>query len=186
MLEAVLARPATPGAGRLLRIDGPSGSGKTTLARAVSRLALQRQVGCRVLHMDAMYDGWDGLPSVWAQLETLLPPLSEGRPGRYRVYDWRLGRYRRTVQVAPVPLLVLEGVGSGHPAYDHLGTVLVWVQAPPSLRRARALARDGADYEPHWEAWARSEAEVLARDRTRERADLVVDGASGEVSAAGR
>ena len=81
---------------------------------------------------------------------------------------------------------MLEGVGSGHPAYDHLGTVLVWVHAPPALRRARALARDGADYEPHWEAWARSEAEVLARDRTPERADLVVDGASGEVSPAGR
>ncbi|MGB0190559.1 MAG: 4-amino-4-deoxy-L-arabinose transferase [Nocardioides sp.] len=128
-----------------------------------------------MLHMDAMYDGWDGLPEVHTQLATLLPPLAEGRPGRYRVYDWRLGRYRRTVEVPPVPLLVLEGVGSGHPTYDALSTLLVWLEAPLALRRERALARDGDDFAPHWEAWAASEGEVLARDRTRDRADLRLD-----------
>ena len=149
-------------------------------------MALVGGVGCRVLHMDAMYDGWDGLPAVHTQLATLLPPLAEGRPGRYRVYDWRAGRYRRTVEVPPVPLLVLEGVGSGHPAYDAVSTLLVWLEAPLPLRRERALARDREDFAPHWDAWAASEGTVLARDRTRDRADLLLDTGTGTLSAAGR
>ncbi len=152
----------------------------------MSRLATAHGVYCRVLHLDAMYDGWRGLPGVGAQLETLLRPLAAGRPGSYRLYDWRQGRFTRTLEVAPTPVLVLEGVGAGDPAYDDLGTLLVWVEAPRPLRRERGLARDGADYEPHWEAWAATETEVLAGHRTRERADLVVDGVSGAVSAAGR
>ena len=85
----------------------------------------------------------------------------------YKATDGRIGH---TIPFGP-PALILHTVG-----------------AKTGLARANSLtyARDGADYEPHWEAWARSEAEVLARDRTPERADLVVDGASGEVSPAGR
>jgi hypothetical protein len=37
------------------------------------------------------------------------------------------------------------------------------------------MARDGATYRPNWERWAASERALFARDRTRERADLVVD-----------
>ncbi len=36
--------------------------------------------------MDDLYDGWSGLPRVDAQVATLLRPLAEGRPGRYRHY----------------------------------------------------------------------------------------------------
>ena len=44
----------------------------------------------------------------------------------------------------------------------------------PAVRRARGLARDGAAYEPWWETWAAAERAHFARNRTRERADLVV------------
>jgi hypothetical protein len=37
----------------------------------------------------------------------------------------------------------------------------------------RGIDRDGEAFAPYWEAWARSEAEVFARERTRDRADLV-------------
>jgi hypothetical protein len=37
------------------------------------------------------------------------------------------------------------------------------------------MARDGETYRPNWERWAASERELFERDRTRERADLVVD-----------
>src|SRR4051794_18065394 len=96
VLAAVRSRPATLGAGRLLCIDGPSGAGKTTLATAVARLAPQ----ARVVHMDALYDGWDGLPRVEEQLETLLAPLGRGEPGSYRRYDWGAGRYAGRLSVA--------------------------------------------------------------------------------------
>lgn len=170
-VEVALSRPPTLGAGRLIAVDGPAGSGKTTLATAV----FETFPGCRVVHMDDLYDGWSGLPRVADQLDTLLRPLAEGRPGTYRRYDWDAGRYAETVVVDPVDLLVLEGVGSGSAAHADLVTVLVWVTAPEALRLERGLARDGSAYEPQWRQWLLDEAAHFARERTRDRADLVVE-----------
>jgi len=126
--------------------------------------------------MDDLYPGWSGLPEVDAQLGDLLLPLAQGRPGSYRRYDWLSGRFAETVTVDPAPLLVLEGVGSGACRFAPLTTVLVWVGAPHDLRMERGLARDGDTFAPHWEQWAQDEAVLFEKERTRERADVVVDG----------
>ncbi|MCW2815062.1 MAG: hypothetical protein JWN84_2517 [Nocardioides sp.] len=129
--------------------------------------------------MDDLYDGWSGLPRVDAQVGTLLRPLAEGRPGHYRRYDWDAHRWGETVEVEPPGqggLLVLEGVGSGSRACADLQTVLVWVEAPRDLRLARGLARDGEHLREVWLTWQASEDEHFARERTRQRADLVVPG----------
>ena len=170
-IETVLAlldeRPATLGDGQLLCIDGPAGSGKTTLAG---------QLDAHVVHMDELYPGWSGLPRIDEQLDGLLTPLGEGRPGSYGRYDWSAGEFAETVTVEPVPLLVLEGVGSGASRFAPLQTVLVWVEAPYDLRMRRGIKRDGDAFAPHWEQWATDEEALFSRERTRERADLVVDG----------
>ena len=180
-VEAVLRllreRPATLGTGRLLCVDGPAGSGKTTLAAAVAA----RVPGSRVVHLDDLFEGWSGLPTVDAQLDGLLRPLAEGRAGDYRRWDWSGDRWAGTVTVEPGPLLVLEGVGSGASRCADLHTVLTWVEAPHDLRLRRGLDRDGDAFAPHWERWAAAEAELFARERTRERADLLVDGRDGTV-----
>lgn len=176
VLDLALSRPATLGAGRLVLVDGPSGAGKTTLAAAVAAAAAVRGVASQVVHLDAMYDGWEGLPGIGAHLAALLAPLAEGRAGAYRRYDWAAGRYAGTATVDPVDLLVVEGVGAAAGAVAHLGTVLVWVDAPRDLRRRRGVERDGPSFEAVWEEWEASEVETFARDRGRERADLVVDG----------
>lgn len=172
ILELADSRPPGLGTGRLICVDGPAGSGKTTLA---GRLAsLRRDI--RLLHMDDLYPGWDGLPQVDAQLETLLRPLAEGEAGSYRRYDWHLGGFAETVRVAPADLLVIEGVGSGSTAIEDLVAVLVWVEAPADLRMRRGIARDGEAFAPYWAAWARAESLHFAQHRTRDRADVVVDG----------
>ena len=170
MLRLALSRPPTLGAGRLVSVDGPSGSGKTTLATALARLSPD----VRVVHLDAMYDGWDGLPRIDVALRGLLEPLTVGRAGRYRRYDWQAGRYAGEVVVAPRPVLVVEGVGAWCPALGELTTVLVWVEAPPDLRLARAVARDGAAMEERLRTWAAAEEAHFAHTGARERADLVV------------
>jgi hypothetical protein len=126
--------------------------------------------------MDDLYPGWSGLPRVDQQLEGLLMPLAEGRSGRYRRYDWLAGEFAETVRVDPVPLLVLEGVGSGAGRFAALQTVLVWVEAPYDVRLRRGIERDGDAFAPYWEQWARDERELFAREGTCERADVVVDG----------
>jgi uridine kinase len=174
VLDLAQARPPTLGSGRLVSIDGPAGSGKTTLAEEIASLT-----GAPVVHMDDLFEGWDGLPRVTAQLEGLLRPLAADRPGSYRRWDWPAGRWAETVPVSPAPLLVLEGVGSGSLAHADLITVLVWVEVPFNLRMARGLARGGVEVHERWQQWAIDEQDLFARDRTRERADLCLDGTQG-------
>jgi len=131
-------------------------------------------LGAPVVHVDEMIEGWTGLRAVDAQLDGLLRPHASGRPGSYRRYDWIAGEYAETVVVPPAPLLVLEGVGAGSLVIADLVTVLVWVEADHDVRMARGIDRDGDAFAPYWEMWAAEEVEVFVRNRTRERADLLV------------
>jgi hypothetical protein len=177
VLELALSRPPTLGDGRLVCIDGPAGSGKTTLAEELRRLA----DGAAVVHMDDLYEGWEGLAGVESQLDSLLGPLVTGSSGSYRRWDWYGSAWAETVLVAPCPLLVLEGVGSGSARHRALATVLAWVEVPVEVRLRRALDRDGPGLAEHWEAWVADESAVFAREHTREHADLVLDGRAGSL-----
>ena len=171
VLDLARSRPPSLGSGRLVCVDGPAGSGKTTLAAA-----LAETVGATVVHADDLMEGWRGLDSVARQLDGLIADLAEGRSGSYQRYDWLQNRFDRTVQVAPGPWLVVEGVGSGAPGIAAYVTVLVWVEVDDELRLARGLERDGAAMEEHWRTFMADERALFAREATRERADVVVDG----------
>jgi uridine kinase len=181
---AVLAQPPTLGSGRLVCVDGPAGSGKTTLAAALRRRLRDRlrsghsgAAEVRMVHMDDVYEGWAGLASGIATVaESVVGPLRCGRPGTYRRYDWHDGRFAEERLVEPCAVLLVEGVGAGASAYADAITCLVWVEAPSDVRLSRGLARDGADLREHWVAWRAQEEAMFARERTRERADAVVDG----------
>ena len=129
--------------------------------------------------MDDLYPGWSGLPRVDEQLEGLLTPLAEGRAGSYRRYDWLLGRFAEELVVPPVDVLVVEGVSSGASSHAASITTLVWVDAPRDLCLARGIERDGEALRAEWVRWMAEEDELFAREGTRERADVVVDGTGG-------
>jgi uridine kinase len=175
VLKLAGSRPPTLGNGRLICIDGPAGSGKTTLAAEIASLA----GGAAVVHMDDLFEGWGGLGRVDEQLGTLLRPIAVGSSGSYRRWDWPGNAWAETVLVSPAPLLVLEGVGSGASAFADLTTVLAWVEVPFELRMARGLERDGDSVADVWRQWAEDEQALFARERTRERADVVLDGRVG-------
>jgi uridine kinase len=184
VVRRVLARPPTLAGRRLLCIDGPAGSGKTTLAAAV-QAAVPAGTSVRVVHLDDLYPGWDGLTEgVRRAVRDLVGPLARGAAGGFRRYDWLAAAEAEWHDVPPVDLLVLEGVGSGSVPAQHIG-LLVWVDAPPEVRRARGLARDAAlsgraepddELRARWQRWSVDEAAHFAGHRTRERADLVVRG----------
>lgn len=176
VLALARSREPTLGQGRLVCVDGPAGSGKTTLAEELAELS-----GATVLHIDDMLEGWGGLPRIATQLETLLPPLAAGRSGSYRRWDWPGNTWAETVLVSPAPLLVLEGVGSGIAAYADLSTVLAWVEVPHDLRLSRGLARGGVGVAENWGRWVIAEQELLEREGTRERADVILDGRAGSL-----
>ncbi len=163
-------QPPTLGGGRLICVDGLAGSGKSTLAGTLASLAPEAVL----LGTDEMLEGWRGLPGLGTSVEALLRPLAAGRPGRWRRWDWYADAWAETRTVAPAPLLILEGVGSAAASYDDLITLLVWLEADRDVRLARWLARDGEDARPHWADWLADEEALHTRERTRERADLVV------------
>lgn len=185
VLDLALRRPARLGGSRLVCVDGPAGSGKSTLATQLDQLARQRGLSTSLVNLDDLYPGWDGLPLVGELLRTgIVEPMAAGRSGRYRRYDWASEEYAEQRTVSAADLVVVEGVGAGDPSFaDHV-SALVFVEAPVEVRLRRGVERDGVALRDQWLAWLPGEAAMHARDRTRARADLVVDGVSGEVTTA--
>ena len=170
VLDLAHQRPPTLGSGRLVCIDGPAGSGKTTLAAQLAAAS-----GAPVLHVDDLLEGWEGLPAVHEQVSPVLASLSAGRQARWRRWDWPTGARAEEHLLSPGPLLVLEGVGAGQRAWTPLTSVLVWVEAPDEVRLRRGLTRDGEQLRAHWQRWMVAESALFAAEKTRARADVVVD-----------
>lgn len=172
----VLAGPARLGAVRLVSIDGPAGSGKTTLA---GRIAKALGDDAALVHFDELYAGWTMTGALGRLQAGVLRPVSEGRAGAHHRYDWHSRRFAAEPVAVPVrAVLLVEGCGSSPRALDPWTTLRIWVEAPLDLRLTRGLARDGSELEPEWRRWLGTEAAEFAREGTRARADLRVDGAT--------
>lgn len=177
---AVRALAAQPRCGEVVvvAIDGRSGAGKTTLAGGVE-LALGAAGTVAVLHMDQLYPGWDGLAESPALLtRQVLEPLSRGEPAAYREWSWARERWAGTREVPPCRYLVVEGCGASVDPARAYAALTVFVDADLLLRQRRGIARDGETYRPHWQRWADQEDALFDADRTRRRADLVIDTSS--------
>lgn len=167
------ARQAPPRCGDtvVVAVDGPSGSGKTTLAAQ-----LARALPAALVLMDDLYPGWEGLGEAVGLVTTqVLEPLSRGDRAAYRRWDWHRGDWGPSVDVPPARFLVVEGCGSSVRPAGEYAALRVWVEADPDERMRRGIERDGETYRPHWERWARQETALFEADRTRERADVVID-----------
>ncbi|WP_420113250.1 uridine kinase family protein [Pseudactinotalea sp.] len=182
VLEHALRRGPTCDDVIVIVVDGPAGSGKTTIAGLIRREAGERGVSCAVISMDDLYEGWSGMRQGGAAVNDVLRALAQGEPASYRRYNWVTERYDETVQVPPVSVLIVEGVGSARLDHLDLVTTLVWVEEPDQEERLRrGIARDGHQVEAHWRRWMVEEAELFGEIGTRARADLRIDGLGGLV-----
>ena len=178
--------PARWGPVRLVAVDGPSGAGKTVFA---GRLAAALG-GAPVVHTDDLLDGWDDQFTFWSRLhEQVLLPLRAGRPGRYQRYLWHRRRFGGPpVTVPPAEVVLLEGVSTARDVIRSGLSLSVFVTAPADLRLHRAVRRhvdtpgaeaaDRVALRAYLERWRIAEDAHFAVERTAERADLLVDGAS--------
>lgn len=163
--------PATAFTGPVVLIDGRSGSGKTALAIALSD-AWPTDENPTIVQLDDIYPGWSGLDAASAHVHEHL--LAAARP-RWQRYDWVNARGAEWASVDPNRPLIVEGIGSLSRANVPLATLSVWLQLDTTTRRHRAIARDGAAYEPHWDDWAALEDAFIARENPKALADVVID-----------
>jgi uridine kinase len=162
----------------VLAIDGRSGSGKTTLAAA-----LHAELDCPIVSLEDLYGGWEGLEhGISLLVREVLGPLAAGRAAAVPRFDWDSGTWGTPRILQPPDLLIVEGVGAGAQGPATYESVVAWLDGERSVRKNRAMRRDGELYEPFWDRWAAQEDRMLAREQTPARADLVIDTATGEVS----
>ena len=172
-------REARPRAGRtrVVGVDGRSGAGKTSFAAL-----LAGELGAPVVSLEGLYGGWDGLErGIDLLVGEVLEPLAAQRDARVPRYDWAAGTWAAPAPLAPPDALIVEGVGAGARRAAVFESMVVWLETPRSVRKKRALDRDGETFAPYWDMWAAQEDAMLAAERTPERADLVIDGVSGGV-----
>ena len=160
--------------GALVVVDGPTGAGKTTLAHSlVGALARgNASYGARVLELEAVVPGWDGLAEGTKTWRKISRNLRKGKPASYREWDWHADAPgpKHTINPAQETVIICEGVGAITGTCD----VRIVVKAPNELRYRRAIDRDGETYRPHWERWAaQEEALFAAYSATYAQADII-------------
>lgn len=170
-----------------MAVDGRGGAGKSTLARMLA----DGWPGATVVEMDDFHR-----PTAERQprpgrhggnydrerlVKELLEPVSAGRPGSYRRYDWDDDRLAEWHEVPADGVVIVEGVYSSSEMLAPYFDLRLWVDCPYDVRLARGLARDGEEMRNRWvQEWMPAEDAYVAAERPDERAELVLDGRGSE------
>ena len=161
----LLHRPERP---LLVAIDGHSAAGKSTLAATLQNLLeASGPDKVTVVHMDDFYrvmpeplratlspeEGYEGYYD-WQRLQAeVLEPPALSKTGRYRRYDWQTGTLGETGEVKPEGVVLVEGCYSSRPELRPYYHVILYVDAPESLRITRQKRRtDDEVWVARWDA----------------------------------
>lgn len=155
-------------------IDGRSASGKTTIADQLQRkLFKDGETLPRVVHMDDLYEGWNGLQAGHdLLLRQILRPVSERRRANWQQWDWALDARNEWREFEGGTPLIIEGCGSLSQVTAPFANLTVWLEAEDSVRQQRWVDRSGHDHDQWWPVWAAQELEFYARERSAEIADF--------------
>ena len=158
----------------IILIDGRAGSGKSTLAALLqNQLFKEGESLPRLIHMDDLYEGWDGLQAGVDYLQRLiLTPITNRTKASWQEFDWsknERGRWREFEGQTP---LIVEGCGSIARIAAQAAQIKIWVESDNETRYQRWLEREGND--EYFGRWAAQEEEFYSRERSPELADLTV------------
>lgn len=158
----------------IVLIDGRGGSGKSTLAAILqNQLFIAGDSLPRLIHMDDLYLGWDGLEAGVDYLQRMiLNPIVSRAKASWQEYDWDTGERKRWREFEGQTPLIVEGCGTLSRKSSELAHVRVWVESDEQVRFARWVEREGSD--KNFGRWAAQEVEFYGRERSLELADFTV------------
>lgn len=161
----------------ILLIDGRAGSGKSTLADAVQNQFFKLgESAPRIIHMDDLYPGWDGLQLGAEYLQrNILGPLSRREVAHYQLFDWVKNERVEWREFTGGTPLIVEGCGAINRNSIESADLSVWLETDEAIRKERWLQREGND--EHWAQWAAQELDFYARERSSELAAILEPGA---------
>jgi len=174
-LTDLCASPSKVGKTHIIAIDGPAGAGKTTLAMQISQ-ALSSRFSIEVVHMDDLYNGWDGAlgENLTELLSKIIVAQKKSQNFLLPHFDWIAHKYSDPRDLKPSQILILEGVGSARAIVRNSATTTIWIEVDRTIGIERVIARDGEEIESQMKQWLIDQEIYFTSDKTRESAQFIL------------
>ena len=158
----------------IILIDGRAGSGKSTVADALQQqLFRDGESAPRVIHMDNIFEGWEGLSLGSDYLvRFILNPLAKQETASWQDWSWVKNQRSSWREFSGGTPLIVEGCGSLSERSKEHADVSIWLEASEETRRERWLKRER--HLDKFDFWAAQELDFYAREKSKSLADLVI------------
>lgn len=179
-LLELLERKTAP----VVLIDGRAASGKSSFAQALAdEIFRQGEAAPRLIHMDDLYPGWEGLRDGSSYLlRNILQPLAKGKPAAWQIWDWERGTRGSATEpgngwreFTGGTILMVEGCGSISKQTAELADLRIWLNCEPEERKQRFSMRDQGAFDEYWGIWSAQEDEFYESEKSQNLADLTIN-----------
>jgi dephospho-CoA kinase len=158
----------------IVLIDGRAGSGKSTFAEKLQQqLFRDGESAPRVIHMDNIFEGWEGLSLGSDYLvRFILNPLARKETASWQDWSWVRNERSSWREFSGGTPLIVEGCGALTERSKEHAYLSLWLEASEETRRQRWLERER--HLDKFDFWAAQELDFYAREKSQSLADLVV------------
>jgi dephospho-CoA kinase len=159
----------------IVLIDGRAGSGKSTFAEKLQQqLFLDGESAPRVIHMDNIFEGWEGL-SLGSDymVRFILNPLARKETASWQDWSWVKNERSSWREFSGGTPLIVEGCGALTERSKEHAFMSLWLEASEETRRKRWLERER--HLDKFDFWAAQELDFYAREKSKSLADLVIE-----------
>ena len=155
-------------------IDGRAGSGKSTFAEALQQqLFRDGESAPRVIHMDNIFEGWDGLAlGSDYMVRFILQPLARRETASWQDWSWVKNQRSSWREFSGGTPVIVEGCGSLTERSKEHADISIWLEASEEVRRERWIQRER--HLEKFDFWAAQELDFYAREKSQLLADLVI------------
>jgi len=158
----------------IILIDGRAGSGKSTFAEKLQQqLFRDGESAPRVIHMDNIFEGWDGLAlGSDYMVRFILQPLARRETASWQDWSWVKNQRSSWREFSGGTPLIVEGCGSLTERSKEHADISIWLEANEETRRERWIQRER--HLEKFDFWAAQELDFYAREKSQSLADLVI------------